>query len=94
MLVYRYNVTPPTAHHSTTIIAADDKPRKPGVITTVMDMIARPQGASTNEIMAVLVEAFPDRDPVAMRNTTLLKVNKYATCKDRDESRGLLYYKR
>jgi hypothetical protein len=38
---------------------------RPGVIATMVSTISRAKGASIEEIVAVLVEAFPDRDPMA-----------------------------
>ena len=67
---------------------------RPGVIATIIETISRDRGATADEIVAVLVKAFPDRDADGMRNTVLLQASKNATSKERDETRGLIYYRR
>jgi hypothetical protein len=45
-------------------------------------------------MLAVLVKAFPDREADGMRKTVLIQANKNCTSKERDEKRGLVYYRR
>jgi hypothetical protein len=74
MLSYRYNITPPT--HAEAVVAAAAKPKKIGIISTVIDCISKEKGATINEIVAVLIETFPDRDPVKMRRTCSTQTNR------------------
>jgi hypothetical protein len=67
----------------------------PGVIVTIIETISCDKGANADEIMAVLVKKFPDRDEAGMRKTVGIQANKNATSKNRDdEKRGLVYYRR
>ena len=67
----------------------------PGVISTIVDTISRPKGASRDEIVAVLVKAFPDRDPGGMTRTTMIQANRHATSKEKDDKRGgVIYFRR
>jgi hypothetical protein len=45
------------------------KPSRPSLI----DRISKYKGATTDEIMAVLVKAFPDREADGMRKTVLIQ---------------------
>lgn len=67
---------------------------RPGVISTIIEVISRQHGASIEEVLAVLVKKFPDREPDAMKATCRIQCAKNATSKDRDEKRGLVYFKR
>jgi hypothetical protein len=40
------------------------------------------------------VRAFPDREEDGMRKAVLIQANKNCTSKERDEKRGLIYFKR
>ena len=51
-------------------------------------------GSGCDEIVAVLVKAFPDREADGMRKTILIQVSKNCTSKERDEKRGRVYYRR
>jgi len=64
----------------------------PGVIDTIVECIAKPNGASADEILAVLTKRFPDREPDSMRKTILIQANKNAKKKDTDDKRGKVYY--
>lgn len=44
--------------------------RKVGVMSEIKRMLQRPEGASTNEIVASLVKKFPERQEKIMRNST------------------------
>jgi hypothetical protein len=67
---------------------------RPGVISVIVETIARKTGATVEKLVAVLVKKFPDRDADGMRATRRTQVSRYATSKDRDEKRGLVYFKR
>lgn len=64
-----------------------------GVIAAIVDLISRDKGASIKEIVAALVKKFPDRDESGMLSTSRIQAAKHATSKERDEKRGLVYYK-
>jgi hypothetical protein len=64
------------------------------VIATIVDTISREKGASIDELVGVLTKKFPDRDEAGMRATCRIQANRNATSKDKDEKRGLVYYKR
>ncbi len=66
----------------------------PGVIATIVNTISRAKDASIDEIVEVLVKTFPDRDADGMKATTRNQANRNCTSKERDEKRGLIYYKR
>ena len=66
----------------------------PGVIATVIETISRDKGATKDEILAILIKKFPDRDADGMAKTVLIQCAKNATSKDRVEKRGLVYYRR
>ena len=65
-----------------------------GVIDTIIETISKEKGGSIAEIVAVLTKRFPDRDPDGMTKTARIQANKHANHKDRDENRGLVYYRR
>jgi hypothetical protein len=67
---------------------------RPGVIATIIDCISKEKGATADEIAAVLVKAFPDRDADGMRNTVLIQANKNCTSKEIEEKRGRVYFRR
>jgi hypothetical protein len=69
-------------------------PKGPGAIATIIDCISKGRGATADEIVAVLVKAFPDREADGMRKTTLIQPNKNRTSKEMDEKRGRVYYRR
>ena len=71
---------------------ANGSTAKPGVIATIVETISRSQGASMNELVAILSKKFPDRKPDSMRKTCGIQANANAKKKDRDEKRGLVYY--
>ena len=86
-----------TAAKQTAVVkkAADGNGTKgPGVIATIVETIRREKGATSDECLAVLVKAFPDRDPDGMIKTIRIQAAKNATSKERDEERGLVYFKR
>jgi hypothetical protein len=66
----------------------------PGVIATSVETISREKGATSEECLAVLVKAFPDRDPDGMIKTIRIQAARNATSKERDQERGLVYFKR
>jgi hypothetical protein len=69
-------------------------PKKEGVIASIIEIISRERCASTAEILEVLVKKFPDRDADGMKATIRIQANRNATSKERDEKRGLVYFKR
>jgi hypothetical protein len=69
-------------------------PKKIGVIASIVETISRERGASTEEILEVLVKKFPDRDADGMKATIRIQANRNATSKERHEKRGLVYFKR
>jgi hypothetical protein len=44
-------------------------------------------------MLAVLVKAFPDREADSMRKAVLIQASKNCTSEERDEKRGLIYYR-
>jgi hypothetical protein len=74
--------------------AAKPATKGPGVITTIIDCISKDRGATADEMVAVLVKAFPDREADGMRKTVLIQANKNCTSKETDEKRGLIYFRR
>ena len=55
------------------------KAKGPGVIATIIETMSRDRGATADELLAVLVKAFPDREANGMRNTVLIQASKNAT---------------
>jgi hypothetical protein len=76
------------------VLKKEGSTKGPGVIATIVETISREKGATSEECLAVLVKAFPDRDPDGMVKTIRIQAAKNATSKDRDEKRGLVYFKR
>jgi hypothetical protein len=66
----------------------------PGVIATIIETVSREKGATADEMLAILVKAFPDRKPDGLRKTVLIQANKNCSSKEQDEKRGLVYFKR
>jgi hypothetical protein len=66
----------------------------PGVIATIVETISRAKGASIEELVAVLSKKFPNRGEDGMRATTRIQANRNCTSKEKDEKRGLVYFKR
>jgi hypothetical protein len=67
---------------------------RPGVVQAIVTIMSRETGASANEILAALVRKFPARDPEKMRNTIQTQTSRHVTKGDRDEKRGLVYFRR
>jgi hypothetical protein len=67
---------------------------KPGVIAMIVEIISRETGASAQEILAVLVRKFPDREPAGMRKTIGIQASRNASSKEKDEKRGIVYFNR
>jgi hypothetical protein len=44
--------------------------------------------------LVLQAKAFPDRKADGMRKTVLIQASKNCTPKERDEKRGLIYYRR
>jgi hypothetical protein len=74
--------------------AKTDGVKKVGVIATIIEEISKAKGATADEVLAVLVKRFPDRDADGMRKTILIQAAKNCSSKDRDEARGLVYFRR
>ena len=70
--------------------AAKATPQRPGIIAEIKAVCSRKQGASIEEILAHLKGKFPERDP--RPTTARINANLYATRKEKDEKRGLVYY--
>lgn len=73
--------------------AVKNSEKGPGVIATIVATISRSQGASAEEGLAVLTKTFPQREPKGMLSTFRIQANRHCTKKDKDEKRGLVYYK-
>jgi hypothetical protein len=69
-------------------------PKPPGVSTTIVDCISNENGATIEEMVAVLVRTFPERGADSMRNTVKIQANKHCTSKEVDPNRGRVYYRR
>lgn len=69
-------------------------PRGHGVIATVLETLGNSgkKGATVTEMLAVLIKAFPDRDPEAMTKTIRIQMSRNEATKDKDEKRGIVYY--
>jgi hypothetical protein len=67
---------------------------RPGVIATIVENISKAKGATADETLEVLTKAFPDRDPDGMRKTVLIQSAKQCTSKEKDDKRGIVYFKR
>jgi hypothetical protein len=90
MLAYRFNA----AAAETPRPPRSSQPERPvGVVGTILTVISRREGASVDEIVAVLVKAFPDRDPDGMRRTVRVQAAKNCTTKETDAQRGRVYYR-
>ena len=66
-------------------------PKKVGVISTIIEMISRDKGASKEEMLKVLTDKFPDRDPAGMSKTITIQANRHKSSKETDEKRGLVF---
>ena len=67
------------------------KPKGPGVISIIIEMISREEGASKDEILKILVKKFPDRDPDGMSKTIIIQANRNKSSKEQDEKRGIVF---
>jgi hypothetical protein len=65
-----------------------------GVIDSIVEVISRERGGTIAEIVAILSKRFPDRNPDSMRATSRIQANKHCTSKEKDPTRGLIYYRR
>lgn len=76
-------------------IELDDKPvvlhRKPGIISCVVELMSRPEGASQAEIHAELVKRFPDREAAGMLKTCKIQSRKLCTSVEENPKRGLVF---
>jgi hypothetical protein len=66
--------------------------KKVGVIDTIVSTMKSKNGASIEEIVAVLKKKFPDRDEKGMTSTARIQANKKCSHKEKDDVRGLLYF--
>jgi hypothetical protein len=66
------------------------KVKVPGVIATIVDTISRAKGASIDEIVEVLVKAFPDRDADGMKATTRIQSSLHLEGTGRETRSDLL----
>jgi len=64
-------------------------------IATIIATISRDRGASKSEILKILTEKFPEREPDSMARTIGIQAPKQCTFKQDDEKRGgVVYFKR
>lgn len=75
-------------------VAAPKEGKAPGVIATIVATISRAQGASVDECLSVLTKTFPQREPKGMLSTVRIQANRNATTKDKDDKRGVVYYRK
>jgi hypothetical protein len=69
--------------------------KAPGVIATIIATISRDRGASKSEILKILTEKFPEREPDSMARTIGIQAPKNCTSREDDEKRGgVVYFKR
>jgi hypothetical protein len=66
--------------------------KKPGVISTIVDMLGRASGTTVEECLDRLKEKFPDRKRESMMTTCKIQLARNAKSKDKSETRGLIYY--
>jgi hypothetical protein len=73
------------------------RPKSPGVIATIRELMERPEGATVSEAVARLTSIFPDRPPQGMATTVRIQVNRLAKANGRsttsvtEEGRGRVY---
>jgi hypothetical protein len=68
--------------------------KKEGVIAKIVECISKEKGSTVDETLAVLVKAFPERNPDGMRKTAMIQSNKQKTSKEAVDGRGTVFYKR
>lgn len=66
---------------------------KPGIIATIVELMRRSKGATQAEMLAVLVERFPDRNPKGMSGTVAIQSKKLYSSKTEDKRRGGMVYR-
>jgi hypothetical protein len=66
--------------------------KKEGVVATIVACISKEKGASKDEIRAVLIKTFPDRDPEQMNNTLSTQLSRHSKKKVDDDKRGRVYF--
>lgn len=64
-----------------------------GVIATILEAMGRDRGATAEEMVAILTKKFPDRKAEGMTSTVKIQAARNAKKKDKDEKRGLVYYR-
>lgn len=64
----------------------------PGVIATIAAMLKGKGGASVDEMVAGLVEQFPDRQESGMRNTVRAQITRQKAEKRDDKKRGVVFF--
>ena len=67
-------ITPETKAETTK--AKETTPTKPGVIATIVELIAKSgkKGVTKDQILEVLTKSFPERSPEAMKKTINVQV--------------------
>lgn len=66
--------------------------KRPGITTTLMQMMQRKEGASRAEMRAELLRLHPDRNPAGMYSTIQRQSRELSTSKREDAQRGTVYY--
>lgn len=69
------------------------KPRAPGVIAAIIEAMSRASGVSLEETVAILTKKFPERKTKSMTSTAKIQLSKNAKSKEKNEKRGLVYYR-
>ncbi len=67
--------------------------KEPGVIATIVETMGRASGVTVEEMAGILAKKFPDRKVKSMTSTCKIQLSKNAKSKDKDEKRGLVYYR-
>lgn len=71
--------------------------KKVGVIATIHEVMATPEGGTKEEILAVLVERFPERSPLGMKTSVDIEVSQIPRKVKREklkyevEGRGMVF---
>jgi len=81
-----------TAKKTKAVAAANGAGKKPGVISTILEMLNRATGVTVEEALDRLKTKFPERERDAMRTTCKIQLARHSKSKDKTEGRGLIYY--
>jgi hypothetical protein len=72
----------------------EQAPKGPGVISTMIAVISRKEGASLEELFTILKSKFPEKQETSLANTIKLHAKKNATEIKTDKKRGKVFYKK